>query len=122
MKLLEPLDASDEPCGCGPTLVERKAAARAGHGPMPEVHLRFRLNDLPEAGTFQLVSAYWEFADSLPALQHALNAAGYPALCVLRYGLVEFTTRSGVEVSYRKPVVEVAGRLAGGQEHLRLAA
>ncbi|MEU6423222.1 recombination directionality factor [Streptomyces spiralis] len=122
VKLLEPLGASDEPCGCGPTLAERKAAARAGHGPKPEVYLRFRLNDLPEAGTFQLVSTSWEFAKSLPSLEHALSEVGDPALCVLRYELVEFTTRSGIEVSYRKPVVEVVGRLASGQEHLRLAA
>lgn len=84
--------------------------------------LRFRLSDLPEAGTFQLVSTSWEFAEALPSLERALNEAGGPALCVLRYELVEFTTRSGVEVSYRKPVVEVAGRLAGGQEDVRLAA
>lgn len=86
------------------------------------MHLRFRLSDLPEAGTFQLVSTSWELAGSLPSLEHALDEVGGPALCVLRYELVEFTTRSGVEVCYRKPVVEVAGRLAGGQEDLRLAA
>lgn len=85
------------------------------------MHLRFRLSDLPEAGTFQLVSTSWELAESLPSLEHALNEAGDPALCVLRYELVEFATRSGVEVSYRKPVVEVAGRLAGEQEDVSLA-
>ncbi|MGW2890821.1 recombination directionality factor [Streptomyces griseoruber] len=121
VKPLEPLGPDGEPCGCGPTLAERKAAARAGRGPRPEVHLRFRLSDLPEAGTFQLVSTSWELAESLPSLEHALNEAGDPALCVLRYELVEFATRSGVEVSYRKPVVEVAGRLAGEQEDVSLA-
>ncbi|WP_329348877.1 hypothetical protein OG226_11950 [Streptomyces sp. NBC_01261] len=122
VKLLEPLGAGDEPCGCGPTLAERKTAARTGRGPKPEAHLRFRLSDLPEAGTFQLVSTSWEFAESLPVLEHALDEAGGPALCVLRYELVEFTTRSGVEVSYRTPVVEVAGRVPGGQDDVHLAA
>jgi hypothetical protein len=122
VKLLEPLGADGEPCGCGPTLVERKAAARAGRGPKPEVQLRFRLSELPEAGTFELVSTSWEFAESLPSLERALNDVGRPALCVLRYELVEFTTRSGVEVTYRKPAVEVVGRLGCGQEDIRLAA
>src|SRR5699024_11357030 len=32
-----------QPCGCPALLAERKDAARDGHGPKPEVSVRFRL-------------------------------------------------------------------------------
>lgn len=41
--------------------------------------------------------------------------------CALRYDMVEFTTQSGVDVSYRRPVVELAG-INFGSEGVELAA
>ncbi|MDI9884524.1 hypothetical protein QMZ92_08950 [Streptomyces sp. HNM0645] len=45
-----------------------------------------------------------------------------PAVGVLRYELVEFTTRSGIAVSYRRPVVEVGRTQVLAQDAVRLAA
>ncbi|MFI9584683.1 hypothetical protein ACIHCQ_23225 [Streptomyces sp. NPDC052236] len=110
-RFLEPAAARGSVCGCPAGLADRKAAAKAGRGPTPEARLRFRLADLPELGAFSLTSTSWDFAEELPTLVGALNAADTPALCVLQYELVEFATLSGIDVSYRKPVVEV-GRCA----------
>ncbi|MGA5215444.1 hypothetical protein ACPCAE_05110 [Streptomyces cinereoruber] len=41
---------------------------------------------------------------------------------VLQYELVEFTTRSGIAVSYRRPVVEVGRTQVLAQDAVRLAA
>ncbi|MFE5731706.1 hypothetical protein ACFQ7A_12490 [Streptomyces sp. NPDC056528] len=78
--------------------------------------------DLPELGVFSLVSNSWELAAELPALAAALDAAAVPAMGALRYGLVEFTTRSGIAVSYRRPIVEVGRTQALAQDAVRLAA
>jgi hypothetical protein len=34
----------------------------------------------------------------------------------------EFATRSGIEVNYRKPVIDVLGRAEGGKDSVHLAA
>lgn len=121
-RFLEPAGARGSLCGCPASLADRKAAAQAGRGPMPEVRIGFRLADLPELGVFSLVSSSWELAAELPALAAALDVAAVPALGVLRYGLVEFTTCSGIAVSYRRPVVEVGRRQVLAQDAVRLAA
>ncbi|WP_159026543.1 hypothetical protein [Streptomyces vietnamensis] len=51
-----------------------------------------------------------------------LDAVAVPAVGALRYELVEFTTRSGIDVSYRRPVVEIGRTQALAQEAMRLAA
>ncbi|MEW9516288.1 hypothetical protein [Streptomyces tubercidicus] len=104
------------------SLADRKAAAQAGRGPMPEVRIGFRLADLPELGVFSFVSTSWELAAELPALAAALDRAAVPALGVLRCELVEFITRSGLAVSYRRPVVEVGRTQVLVQDAVRLAA
>jgi hypothetical protein len=121
-KFLEPTVVAGQPCGCASTLAERKAAARTGRGPRPEVDLQFCLADLPAAGRFHLVVTSWEFADSVRSLEQAVAEVGGPAVCVLRHQRVEFATRSGIEVSYRKPVIDVVGRAEGGKDSVNLAA
>ncbi|MFG3101101.1 hypothetical protein ACGFZL_11360 [Streptomyces sp. NPDC048182] len=74
---------------------------------MPEVRIEFRLADLPEVGVFFLVSNSWELAGEVPALIDALGRAAAPRSGVLRCEPVHFTTRSGIAVSYRRPVVEI---------------
>ncbi|MFI9296632.1 recombination directionality factor [Streptomyces gardneri] len=88
----------------------------------PRVRIGFRLADLPELGVFDLASTSWELAAELPALAVALDAANGPVVGVLRYGLVEFTTRSGIAVSYRRPVVEIGRTQVLAQDAVRLAA
>lgn len=89
---------------------------------MPEVRIGFRLSDLPELGVFSFVSTSWELAAELPALAAALEVAVASALGVLRCELVEFITRSGLAVSYRRPVVEVDRTQVLAQDAVRLAA
>ncbi|MFI1201709.1 hypothetical protein ACH4VR_20040 [Streptomyces sp. NPDC020883] len=96
-----------QPSGCPATVQERKAAAEAGHGPKPDQRIEFRLADAPELGKFRLMTGSWDFMKSLESLWRELEAVGGPALCSLGLELVEFTTKSGVDVAYRKPVLKV---------------
>ncbi|WP_369356458.1 hypothetical protein [Streptomyces sp. cg2] len=96
-----------QPSGCPATVQERKAAAKAGHGPKPDQRIEFRLADAPELGKFRLMTGSWDFMKSLESLWRELEAVGGPALCSLGLELVEFTTKSGVDVAYRKPVLKV---------------
>ncbi|MBP2054650.1 hypothetical protein J2Z21_007660 [Streptomyces griseochromogenes] len=64
----------------------------------------------------------WELAAELPALAAALDVEAVPALGVLRCELVEFITRSGLAVSYRRPVVEVGWAQVLAQDAVRLVA
>ncbi|WP_369367847.1 hypothetical protein AB5L52_37275 [Streptomyces sp. CG4] len=121
-RFLEPTGARGSLCGCPTSLADRKVAAQAGRGPMPEVRIDFRLVDLPELGVFSFVSTSWELAAELPALAAALDAEAVPALGVLRCELVEFITCSGLAVSYRRPVVEVGRTQVLAQDAVRLAA
>ncbi|MFB7643899.1 hypothetical protein ACFC0S_03115 [Streptomyces sp. NPDC056084] len=98
-----------QPCGCPTTLPERKAAAKAGHGPKPDQRVTFRLAENPDLGKFRLVSSSWEFMKGIETVWRELEAVGRPATCDLNLELVEFTTKSGIDVSYRKPVLKVRG-------------
>ena len=103
---LEPASRRGRPSGCPRTLRERKTAAASGRGPRPEVQLRFRLAELPDLGMFGLRTGSWDVVEELPGLERALCAAKGPVECDLRYAFVEFTTRSGTDVSYRRPIFE----------------
>ncbi|UQA92850.1 recombination directionality factor [Streptomyces halobius] len=98
-----------QPCGCPQTLQERKAAAKAERGPKPDQRVEFRLHDAPELGKFRLMTGSWDFMKSLESVWRELEAVGGPALCTLSLELVEFQTKSGVDVAYRKPVLKVHG-------------
>ncbi|MBA0054310.1 hypothetical protein E0L36_26700 [Streptomyces sp. AJS327] len=112
---VEFIDSDDprfgQPCGCPTALAERKAAAKAGYGPKPDQRITFRLADDPELGKFRLMTGSWEFMKSIERVWSDLEAVGGPALCTLKLELVEFTTKSGIAVSYRKPVLQVHGRV-----------
>ncbi|MFI7345959.1 hypothetical protein ACIBSR_06775 [Streptomyces sp. NPDC049936] len=121
-RFLEPAGARGTLCGCPVRLADRKVAAQAGRGPMPEVRIGFRLADRPQLGVFSLVSTSWGLAADLPALTTALAAAAVPVSGVLRYKRVEITTRSGIAVSYRRPVIEMGNAPPLAQDDVRLAA
>ncbi|MEU9620423.1 hypothetical protein [Streptomyces sp. NPDC048155] len=99
------------PCGCPKLIIDRKAAAKSGRGPAPSVQVKFRLADDPRLGEFRFVSGSWELVKILHEVESDLERVGGPALCTLRLELVEFTTKSGVDVAYRKPVIDVHGRV-----------
>ncbi|MDX2590972.1 hypothetical protein PV343_01360 [Streptomyces sp. WI03-4A] len=96
-----------EPCGCPELLMERKAAARDEMGPAPHIKTSFRLADDYDLGVGQFVSTSWDFLVSLHEVRNDLDAVGGEALCELSLELVEYTTKKGREVSYRKPVIKV---------------
>lgn len=96
-------------CGCPTSLAERKAAAKAGYGPKPDNGIVFRLAGLEGLGKFRLSSASWDFMKAIEGVWADLDAIEGPAKCTLRLELVSFTTKSGIDVNYRKPVLVVNG-------------
>ncbi|MFK0290310.1 hypothetical protein ACIQU6_07485 [Streptomyces sp. NPDC090442] len=94
-------------CGCPELLADRKAAARAERGPSPNIRVAFRLADDVELGKFRFVSSSWELVKVLHEIEDALERVGGPALCELGLEAVEFVTKTGQAVSYRKPVIKV---------------
>jgi hypothetical protein len=108
---LSPDEDKGTPCGCPKLLADRKAAAKSGRGPAPSVEVKFRLADDPQLGKFRFVSGSWELVKVLHEVENALERVGGPALCTLRLELVQFTTKAGVDVAYRKPVIDVHGRV-----------
>lgn len=106
-------DRRGQPCGCPELLAERKAAAKAGRGPKPDVQVRFRLANDPELGEFRFHSASWDFLTYLHIYQEELEAVGGPAKCNLVLENVSFVPKSGDmagrQVSYRRPVLRVLG-------------
>ncbi|MFD0264188.1 hypothetical protein ACFVH7_38665 [Kitasatospora indigofera] len=108
-RFLEPAGLTGTACGCPPTLTARRAAALRGLGPKPDIELVFLLHAAPELGLFRLNTSSWDFAgDSLRALE-VLRQVPSPVLCRLGIEVVEFSSPDGVEVSYRRPMLVVAG-------------
>lgn len=100
-----------QPCGCPQLLAERRAAAKAGHGPRPDVRITFRLHEEPQLGRFRLSSGSWDLVRDLHQYLTALDQVGGPAVCTLRLARVSFTPKAGPmagrEVSYQKPALTV---------------
>ncbi|MBO0654046.1 hypothetical protein J1792_15070 [Streptomyces triculaminicus] len=107
VEFLSPEEDKGTPCGCPALLADRKAAAKTGRGPAPSVEVTFSLADQPDLGRFRFVSGSWELVKVLHEVENKLEAVGGPALCTLRLELVEFQTKSGIDVRYRKPVIDV---------------
>jgi hypothetical protein len=97
-----------EPCGCPELLMQRKAAARDEMGPAPYIKTTFRLAEDYDLGLGQFISTSWDLLISLHEVRNELDAVGGgEALCELSLELVEYTTKKGIDVSYRKPVIKV---------------
>jgi hypothetical protein len=107
VEFLSPEEDKGQPCGCPRMLADRKAAAKSGRGPAPSVEIAFRLADDQELVKWRFVSSSWELVKVLHEVEEALDRVGGPALCKLSLELVEFVTKDGKPVSYRKPVVRV---------------
>ncbi|MEV3856081.1 hypothetical protein AB0J38_17370 [Streptomyces sp. NPDC050095] len=109
VEFLEPEEDRGKPCGCPPDFKDRRASAKSGRGPKPDIRISFRLADAPDLGVFRLVTSSWDFTKTLPATLNALDRAGGPVLAELALELVEFKTSAGVDVKYRHPVLKVLG-------------
>lgn len=107
IEFLSPDDKRGDRCGCPDTMAERKAAAKDFMGPSPSIELTFRLADDYELGKFGFKTGSWTLVDVLHIVENDLEAVGGPALCELTLELVEYVTKKGREVSYRKPVIRV---------------
>ena len=94
-------------CVCPSDVKDHKEAARAGTACQPSVRATFRLADLPDLGLWRFNSASWQLAGAVNAAEEALSAAGGEAEGLLRLELVEYTTKTGRNVSYTKPIIEV---------------
>ncbi len=108
VEYLEPEEDKGVPCGCPALLTERKAQAKIGRGPSPQIKVTFRLADSPDLGKGQLTSGSWELLKVLHELENDLDATA-PALVDLHLELVQFTNPAGVDVAFRKPVFKVIG-------------
>jgi hypothetical protein len=101
-------DDASTGCVCPSDIKEHKEGARAGSACQPSVRAIFRLADLPDLGMWRFNSASWQLAESINETEKALEEAGGEAPGVMKLELVEYTTKNGRNVSYTKPVIEVA--------------
>ncbi|MFF4578233.1 hypothetical protein ACFY15_07515 [Streptomyces sp. NPDC001373] len=96
-----------QPCGCPPLMEDRKAQAKSGRGPAPDTNLVFRLAEDYDLGKFRFKSASWKLAEVVHEIDEALSRHKGEVLAELCLELVEFTTKSGQGVRYRKPMITV---------------
>ncbi|WP_240139337.1 recombination directionality factor [Streptomyces sp. MUM 178J] len=109
MEYLSPEEKKGQPCGCPPLPADRKLAAGNGRGPTPSVDITFQIAAAPELSTFHFMTSSWQMAAQLSELTDALERVDGPAVCDLAMELVVYTTKTGRNVCYRKPVVTVLG-------------
>jgi hypothetical protein len=105
-------DDKGEPCGCPRTMQERKdlAKLRPPKGPSPSINVTFRLAGLGyDLGPGKMIATAWSLAEVIHEVKDALDDVDGEALCRLTLEHVQYTNKAGIEVSYRKPVIEVLG-------------
>lgn len=107
VEFLSPEEDKGKPCRCPALMEDRKAAAKAKRGPSPSISVTFRLAEDYDLGLFRLQTGSWKLAEVLHEVENALDRVGAEALCTLELELVEYTTKKGRDVSYRKPVIRV---------------
>ncbi|MFE9569227.1 hypothetical protein ACFYMW_12115 [Streptomyces sp. NPDC006692] len=105
VEFLSPDEDKGKPCRCPELMEDRKAAAKAKRGPAPSISVTFRLAEDYDLGLFRLQTGSWKLAEVLHEVENALDKIGTEALCSLELELVEYTTKKGRDVSYRKPVI-----------------
>ncbi|MFF4607168.1 hypothetical protein ACFY12_31090 [Streptomyces sp. NPDC001339] len=119
---LQPMDNAGDPCGCPESVFDRKAAARSGRGPKPDARLAFRLAAAPDLVIFHLTSSTWEFSDSLSAAVAGMERGDNGAQMTISLQRKAVTTRSGMAVSYVRPILSVIQQEFAAPGQLRLAA
>lgn len=107
VEFISPDEDRGKPCRCPELMEDRKAAAKSKRGPSPSISVTFRLAEDYELGLFRLQTGSWKLAEVLHEVENALDRIDGEALCSLELELVEYTTKKGRDVSYRKPVVRV---------------
>jgi hypothetical protein len=97
------------PCECPPELEDRTTAARAGHGCRPRAQVCFRLLQSPELGTFTFSSSNREFADQASRALASLRRDPRTTYARLRLHRTSHRLRSGTNVAYTRPTLELLG-------------
>ncbi len=92
-----------EPCGCPRTMAERRAMARSGLGPKPDITVIFRLADAPEIGRFAFRTSSWDLAGELERIVATSGPAGLPGRFRLHLATGEFVGSGGTRVRYARP-------------------
>jgi hypothetical protein len=98
-------------CSCVPlpTLADRKAAARQGHGCVPYVELSFQLLRDPALGIFTFVSGNWLFAEQAMQTKATLDALNGRARLQLHLKQSDHTLHGGRSVTYTRPTLTLLG-------------
>ncbi|MFJ7250747.1 hypothetical protein ACIQWA_39750 [Kitasatospora sp. NPDC098652] len=107
VEFLSPDEDRGRPCHCPALMEDRKAAAKSKRGPAPSISVSFRLAEDYDLGVFKLQTGSWKLAEVLHEVENALSKIDGEALCSLELEHVEYTTKKGRDVSYRKPVIKV---------------
>lgn len=107
VEFISPDEDRGRACGCPPLMEDRKAAAKSKRGPSPSISVLFRLAEDYELGLFRFQTGSWTLAAVLHEIGNALDRMDGEALAELSLELVEYTTKKGRDVSYRKPVIKV---------------
>ncbi|WP_327304727.1 hypothetical protein OG730_15075 [Streptomyces sp. NBC_01298] len=107
VEFLSPDEDRGMPCRCPALMEDRKAAAKTKRGPSPSISVLFRLAEDYELGLFRFQTGSWKLAEVLHEVENALEKVGGEALATIELELVEYTTKMGRDVSYRKPVIKV---------------
>jgi hypothetical protein len=105
IEFLSPAEDAGRACGCPVFFKDRKEAAKNYRGPAPSIKILFRLADDPELGLFAFQTGSWTLAEVLWQYEDALAEIGGEAVADLTLELVEYTTKQGRAVRYRKPVL-----------------
>jgi hypothetical protein len=98
-------------CSCGSlrSLAERKAAARRGHGCVPNIEMSFQLVHDPTLGMFTFVSGNWSFAEQAVMTEAVLGNLAAPTLIQLGLKQTRHVLRGGRSVTYTRPTLAVLG-------------
>jgi hypothetical protein len=106
VEFLSPPERMGMACNCPRSLAERKQAFDEYRGPAPSMKMIFRLVGAEDLGTFAYASGSWKLADVFDDYAAQIARIGGEVAATLRLELVEFDTKQGKHVAYRKPVLE----------------
>lgn len=100
-------DDSSSPCVCPSDIKEHKEAARAGTACQPNIRATLRLTDNPDLGIFRYSSGSWQLAKEIGAIEIEVNESDEPREATLGLELVEWTTKTGQNRAFTKPVIKL---------------
>ncbi len=106
-------DDAKTPCACPADFAERKVKAKEGSACQPNIKVRFRLAEMPDAGIWRFTSSSWQLAAEIPDLVEDLEAhrvAGDSA-GTLGLKVVEWQTKAGEDRKFTRPFIKL-GALA----------